>query len=204
MSSETDVSNVALRLIGQPTIINRTDGSSTSNIVDDTFDDVRDDLLRSHPWNFATKRVKLAQSSTAPVFEFDYAYPLPADWLRTISVHSNDAGHSTILHRVEVINGQRAIVTSSDQVYIRYVYQETDPNVWAADFRRAVSLALARDWAVPISSSNTLQDQLNKQFQRTLARARSADGLGASPELRPRGSWANARGGFRNDGFLSD
>lgn len=204
MSSETDVANIALRLIGQTPITNRTDGSPNANTVDDLFDDVRDDLLRSHPWNFATKRQKLAQSSTIPDFEFDYGYPLPSDWMRTISVHSNDAGHGTILHRMEIINGQRAIVVSADQIYLRYVYQEKDPNLWSADFRRSVSLALARDLAVPISSSNTLQDQLSKQFRRTLARARSADAIGASPELRPAGSWASARGGFRNDNFLSD
>ena len=204
MPGETDLANISLRHVGQTPITSRTDGSVTANIVDDLFDEVRDDLLRSHPWNFATKRVKSAKSSTAPTFEFDNAFPLPADWLRTISVHSNDAGHGTILYRIEEVNGQTSIVTSSDDVYLRYVYQVTDPNLMSADFRRAFTLALGRDLAIPITSSNTLQDQLNKQFTKSMARARSADAIGASPELRPRGSWASARGGFRNDDFLSD
>jgi len=204
MASETSVANMGLRFIGQTAIVSRTDGSDNANIVNDIFDDVRDDLLRSHPWNFATKRIKLAQSSTLPVFEFDFAYPLPADWISTMSVHSNDAGHSTVLHRMELIGTQRAIVSSADQIYLRYVAQITDPNLWAADFRRCVSLAIGRDLAVAIASSNTLQDQLNKQLSKTMARARSADAIGASPELRQRGSWANARNGFRNDSFLSD
>ena len=204
MPGETDISNVSLRLIGQPTITDRTDGSPTANIVDDLFDEIRDDLLRSHPWNFATKRVKLAQSSTTPGFEFDFAYPLPADWIRTISVHSNDAGHGTVLHRMEFVGSQRAIVASADAIYLRYVYQVTDPNQMAPDFRRAFEIALARDLSVPVASSNTLQDQLSKQFEKKIAQARSSDAIGASPELRPRGSWASARGGFRNDHFLSD
>ena len=204
MPGETDVANVALTLIGQPTITSRTDGSSTANTVDELFDEVRDDLLRSHPWNFATKRVKLAQSSTTPVFEFDFAYPLPADWIRTISVHSNDAGHGTVLHRMELIESQRAIIVSADQIFLRYVFQVIDPNLMAPDFRRAFELALARDLSVPLASSNTLQDQIDKQFRRKMAQARSSDAIGASAELRPQGSCASARGGFRNDNFLSD
>ena len=204
MPGETDVANVALRLIGQTAITSRTDGSSTANTVDDLFDEIRDDLLRSHPWNFATKRQKLAQSSTTPGFEFDFAYPLPADWIRTISVHNNDAGYGTILYRMEYIGTQRAIVASADDIYLRYVYQVTDPNLMAPDFRRAFEIALARDLSVPIASSNTLQEQLSKQFIRKIAQARSSDAIGAFPELRPRGSWASARGGGRNDNFLND
>jgi hypothetical protein len=204
MSSETDVANVALRLIGQTPISNRTDGTSNGNIIDDIFDDTRDDLLRYSPWNFATRRVELAQSVTAPAFEFDYAYPLPADWIRTVSVHSNNAGTGAILHRMETIGTQRVIVCSSDQIFLRYVYQEKDPNIWSSDFRRAMSLALARDLAVPISSSNTLQEQLSKQFEKTMNRVRSTDAMGSTPEQRPRGSWINSRGRSRRDGFLDN
>ena len=204
MPGETDVANVALRLVGASPITSLGDGTTSGNIVDDIYTEVRDDLLRSHPWNFATKRIKLAQSATDPVFEFDNAFPLPADWLRTVSVHDNDAGYGTILFRMEIVNNQRSIVTSSDAVYLRYIFQATDPNVMSADFRRAFELSLARDLAVPLASSNSLQEQLEAQAQRKLASARSSDALGAFPELRPRGSWASQRGGRRRNDFLSD
>jgi len=205
MASASDVANAALRLVGSKPVVNlETDATPKTEIINDLYPDLRDDLLRSHPWNFATKRAKLARSATAPAYEFDYAYPLPGDWLRTVSVHDNDGGYSTILYRMEVVNGQRCIIASADNIYIRYVYQVTDPNLMAADFRRALEVGLARDLAIPIASSNTLQDQLSKQFMKTIARARSADAMGAFPELRPRGSWANARGGFRSDTFLND
>jgi hypothetical protein len=203
MSSETDVSNVALRLVGQTAITDRTDGSTNGNIIDDIFDDIRDDLLRYSPWNFATKRVELVKSSTLPVFEFDFAYPLPADWIRTITVQSNDAGHGAVLHRMEVVNNQRSILVASDQLFMRYIYREKDPNIWSSDFRRAVSLAIARDLAVPIASSNTLQESLSKQFEQAMNRARGTDAQGASPESRPRGSWVDRRGRGRHDGFTN-
>ena len=204
MASDTDSANVALRLVGQTPITSITDGSDTANVVDDIFNEIMDDMLRMHPWNFATKRVKLARITTAPAFEFDYAYAHPADWLRTISVHSNDAGHGTVLYRTEQVAGQNAIVSSSDAIYIRYVHRVTDQNLMSADFRRAFQFSLARDLAIPLASSNTMQEVYSREASRALARARSTDALGSFPELRPRGSWASSRGGFRRNDFLSD
>src|SRR3990167_5505093 len=205
MPGVTDVVNKSLRLIGASSITSLDDGSTSANAADDIYTELRDELLRSHPWNFATKRQKLAQSATTPEFEFDYAYPLPSDWLRTMSVHDNDAGHGTILYRMETINDtQRAIITSSDAVYLRYVYRVTDTNMMTPDFRAVLAASLARDLAIALTSSNTLYELMVEKADKLLAKARSTDALGSFPELRPRGSWAAARGGRRRNDFLSD
>jgi len=202
--AEIDVIKQALRNIGANDIDSRTDGSHGADVVDDIYDDIRDNLLRSHPWNFATKRAQLAQNATAPTFEFDYAYDLPADWLRTISVHNNDAGLGTILHRLEQVASASKIVASASEVYMRYVYQITDTTLMTPDFRVALAYVLSADLAVPLSGSNTLADRMEKKADRAIARARSTDALGASPELRPRGSWASSRAGDRGSEYLSD
>lgn len=195
MPGETDVINTAARLVGASAITSITDGTTTANVASDLYEELRDHLLRCHPWNFATKRVQLARSATAPAFEFDYAYVLPADWLRTISVHDNDAGHGTLFYRMEQVASQLVLVASSDQVYLRYIARVEDPNLMALDFRRTLEVSLARDFAIPLASSNTLHDALSRQAERLLAQARSSDAMGGSPELRPRGSWASSRGG---------
>jgi hypothetical protein len=204
MPGETDLINVALRKIGAAAIVSLSDGSIPANVAGDIYEEIRDDLLASHPWNFATKRVSLNQSATEPVFEFDHAYALPSDWLRTISVHDNDAGHSTILYRMEQVNGQKSIVTSSDEVWLRYVSRVTDPNLMTPDFRMALAASLARDLSIPLASSNTLHEQMDAMARRAIAKARSTDALGGFPELRPRGSWASSRSGRRRNDFMSD
>lgn len=203
MPGETDVINVALRLVGAEPIVSLTDGTPSANVADDLYEEVRDDLLRQNPWNFATKRRKLAQSAIIPVFEFERAFPLPDDWIRTISVHDNDAGHGTVLYRHEQVGEQNVIMASSDEIWVRYVARVTDPNLMSSDFRRALAVALARDLSIALASSSTLQAQLASQADRALARARSVDAMGGFPELRPRGSWATSRRGRRDD-FLSD
>lgn len=198
MPDETDIVNVAMRRIGAKRIVSLSDGSTPANAANDIYTEVRDSLLRSNPWNFATKRLKLAQSSTTPVFAFDFGYPLPSDWIRTVSVHDNDAGHSTILYKMEQINGQNSIVTSRSEVWLRYVSRITDPNLMTADFREALIFTLARDLSIPLASSNSLELRMSVKADRAIARARSSDAMGSFPERRPRGSWASSRSGRRN------
>ena len=114
MPSNTDIANVTMRLLKANRITSLTDGSNNANAANDVFDEVRDNLLRAHNWKFALKWVKLAQSNTSPVFEFDNAYVLPADWIRTVSVHDNDAGVGTVLYKEGEIDGQGVLLTSAD------------------------------------------------------------------------------------------
>ncbi len=195
MTSDIDVINVALRRMGSARIVSLTDGSAEANVANDLYSEVLDDLLRQHAWNFATKRAKLAQLSEVPTFEFDHAYTMPANWIRTISVHPNSAGAGTMFYREEHLDDKRVIVTSADEVYLRYIVRITDPNLMPPDFRNAFSMILARDFSIVLGSSNTMHINFNQLSRNAIARARSSDAMGSSPERQPRGSWVNRRGG---------
>lgn len=197
MPSQTGIINDALRAIGGTRITSISDGSANGNIATDLWDDAVDALLRAHTWNFATRRIQLARSATLPVFEYDYAYVLPADWIRTISVHDNDDGFGTITWREEINAGQRALLANEENVYLRYVARVTDTNVWAVDFVSAFTAQLASLMAVPVAKSVSLAEKWEKEAGKRLRRARSTDALGASPESRPLGSWVTSREGWR-------
>lgn len=197
MVSTTDVVNIALRRVGASRIVSLTEAedSASFTVASDLFSEVLDDLLRQHAWNFATRRAKLAQLSETPTFEFDHAYTMPPDWIRTISVHPNSAGAGTMFYREEQLDDKRVIVTSADDVYLRYIARVTDANLWPPDFRNAMSMILARDFAIPLGNSNTMHVNFDKLSRSAIARARSSDAMGSSPERQPRGSWVTRRGG---------
>ena len=197
MTAMADVVNTSLRLLGSTRITSLTDGSVPANIANDIIDDLIDDLLRQHAWNFATKREKLAQATATPAFEFDHAYAVPSDWIRTVAVHGDSGAYTRIVYREEVVESARVIVTSSDEAWMQYVARITDPNLWSADFRRAVSTSLARDMAMALANSYKLMVALDEKSRSDLARARSTDALGSIPEQRPRGSWITSRFGMR-------
>ena len=199
MASVPGIVNSALAKIGATRITALTDGTRNAQVASDIYDVVRDDMLRGHNWNFATQRVQLARSANAPAFGFDYQYPVPADFLRVVSVHDNDAGTGDVAYKVEHSDDDDAtvILTDATEVWLRYVAAVTDPNRMSADFREALAYALAENMAIPIASSNTLREQMAKERQRAIAKAKSADGQEDYPEQFPESSWVTARGGAR-------
>tara|TARA_R110002020_G_scaffold379230_1_gene590394 strand:+ start:3234 stop:3827 length:594 start_codon:yes stop_codon:yes gene_type:complete len=197
MPSKVDVANRALRMVGATRITSFTQGTPSANAVNDIYDEILKELLASAKWKFAKKRSNLARSSTTPVYEFDYAYAMPSDWLRTIDVHDNDNGTGNFEYREGQVGSQNVLETDSEQVYLTYVYFEQDPNLMTSTFRSALSTALGRDLAVPLSESGTLQTRLESRATRTLFKAMSVDATGSVPKSRPMGSWGTARSGWR-------
>lgn len=193
MSSTVEIANVALRFIGASRITSFDDGTKNADVISDLFDETRDLLLASHFWNFATKRVELAQSDTDPVFGFQHKYAIPADWIRTVSVHDTSDGFGTVDFKSEA----GFIALDANQAWMRYIYRAEDPNLMTANFRRALSSALARDLALPIADSGTMRDRLDKQAQADLAYAKSKDAMEGTPDARPLGSWVSGRFGSR-------
>lgn len=201
MATDTSIVNIALAAVAGDRITALDDGSENANRASDIYADLRDDMLRGHPWNFATLRVKLARSASTPIFGFDYAYTLPSDWLRTLSVHDDDEGLSIPIYRDETLGTERSIYSDSTDIYLRYVAQITDANKMPPDFRRALSMALARDLAVPLANSNTLRDAMDKAAKLALAKAKGSDAQDSPPERFPESSWVTVRQGWGGSPF---
>ena len=149
----------------------------------------RDDLLRAHSWNFAIARAKLARDAAPPAFGFAYAYALPADWIRCVLAQASESVAAPLSYRIE---GGR-LLSDAAAVYLRYVRRVEAVNLMPADFREALACLLARELAVPIAQSNTLEEKLEARFRTRLRRARTTDGLEDQAEPLPLGAWAEAR-----------
>lgn len=191
--SDTNIANRALRLLKARSITSLTDGSKNANVANDVFDEVRADLLRGHTWHFARRLLKLARLSTAPAFGFDYAYALPADWIRTVSFHDNDAGTGAVDYEEIEVADVGALASSIEDAYLKYVYAVVDPNRMTADFRTALSYGLAVTMPGISNISAAAWELLEKDAISKVNRAKSSDSLGSPAAQRPVGSWVASR-----------
>ena len=196
-TSDVEIANTALRLIGGKRITSFDDGSKNADSVSDIYGPLRQHLL-AHPWNFSTLRVQLAQLSTAPAFGYDNAYTMPSDWIYTVQVSGDDEGLGIVEYREEQQGSQNVILSNEDEIYLLYSRDEEDPNLWSPNFRRAMATALARDLAIDIAGSNALHARMEIRARRALSKAQSTDAITDFPRSRPRGSWANSRSGLRS------
>ena len=189
-SSNVDIANSCLKKLGsEKRISSFTEGGKEANAILEQYAKVRDALLRTHYWNFAKKRVKLARTTDTPVSGYTYEYQLPVDWIRTYAAHANDAATGQLDYKPE---GDK-LLSSVESVYLTYIYQVTDTNLMTTDFREVLAWALAKDIAVGIAQSNTIKEVMTKEYKSALRQAKSTDAMDDTPDKFPEGSWVTDR-----------
>lgn len=188
MASEVGIANAALRKLGQSPITSFSENSKAARLANERYEDVRDELLYRHPWNFAMKRDSRAASTTPPAWGYTAAYPLPTDYIRMHEVNGENEGTG----KWKVEDG--SVVTDLEApLEIRYVYRVTDANRMNSSFREALASVLAADWAEDITGDDTVVQTAERKSRIAVAQARSNDGQEGIPDQFEADEWTNAR-----------
>lgn len=165
----------ALLLLGDTTIASFDEGTDRARIAANLYPQVRDAMLRSHPWNCAVKRVVLAPESSPPAFDYAAQFVVPGDLLRILQVGSRGAEMD---YKVE----GRRILANASSLQLRYLYRNEVEATWDAQLIDATTYAMAAAMAYPITESTSLRDSFNGQVQALLKQARAVDGQEDPPE----------------------
>ncbi|EOW44572.1 hypothetical protein A1YG_03321, partial [Escherichia coli KTE130] len=101
MASVVEICNRALSNIGNSRSINSlTEASKEAGECSLHFEACRDAVLSDFDWNFATKRVALADTSNPPP-DWEYAYQYPSDCLRITEIMLPGVRNPTAAMRVQ-------------------------------------------------------------------------------------------------------
>lgn len=190
MASEVQICNLALSKIGEEQITSLLDNSKAARLCNLVYEPLRDSVLRAHIWNFATKRVALAQSATTPAYEYDAQYTLPVDFLRMVSTNLLD-------DEAYKIEG-KFLLANSSSVKIRYIARITDPNQFDWLFVDALSARIAAEISISITDSRTITVDLFNIYNSKIAEARSIDAMEGTPDNITADTWLNSRLSYNN------
>jgi hypothetical protein len=200
---KVDIINSALSCIGErPTTSIGTDSSERAKVADRRYNEVRNSLLRNHPWNFATRRFKTNAKKTTPVFGFDYAYDLPDGCLRILGTDNE----SYVWQIESDENGTLVLLTDrSDFPSVQYIYEVTDPTKFDSIFVQAFIYRLGSEFAQDLTGRSELSAKLQGQFLGVLAEARSINASEGTPQKIEADLWLAARrGGVALPPFSND
>jgi len=186
MASEVQICNVALSRLGEDPIISLTEDSKAGRACNLVFTDIRDSLLRAHPWNFAVARASLAQLTTTPVYGFNYEYQLPTDCLKVLKT---DPEGDDIDFKIE----GRKLLTDEATINILYISRVTDPVQYDPIFMEVFSAKLAAELAVSLTDSITLADFLHQKYEKVLSEARGMDAQEGTPDNIIADAWIESR-----------
>jgi hypothetical protein len=165
------------------------------------FDSNRRAELRKRAWNFSIKRVVLAPSSVTPNFEYQYAFPLPADCIRVVLPKNDPFLDWSVEGRQILTNlmqspylgcGAQPAVTGP-ALFLRYVSDIVDCTQFDPLFYDLLCIALACDLCEPLTQSNQKKQLLNAEYRDALDAAAKAKAFEMLPQTPVEDDWVLAR-----------
>lgn len=177
MATGVSICSNALLMLGAQTINDFADqlNLDRAKLCANLYPTVRDDMLRSHPWNCAIKRAVLAPDAVAPAFGYTHSFELPADFMRVLEVGTNGS-------QIDYLVEGRTIQADTTVLELRYVFRNEVENTWDAHLVKLVTLAMAAALAYPVTQSSALQQSFEQKLEMTLKRARAIDGQEDPPQ----------------------
>ena len=184
--SDVSICNQAIYQLGGKTISALSDSTEAARKCNAVYSQVRDALLRAHPWNFAIKEAELSVLVETPEYSFDYYYELPSDCLRV--VHSD-------LDKVDIayeIHGQK-LATNATSVCIKYIAQITDETTFDSVFVDLFAARLAAELSFAFTNSRTVEQQKWEIYKEKFSQATGADAQEGTPAELTADEWLDAR-----------
>jgi hypothetical protein len=195
MISDVGICNLALSHIGLGAIESLDEASPAADQCKTVFAAGRDAVLRSHPWNFATKRKALADLGTPPT-DWLYRYEYPSDCLKARSILplTQTDPPSPFETAIDASLSTRVLFCDQAAATLIYTAQIADPNMFDASFVRCFSWFLATEIAYPLTQNGQALQSAQQMYLSILPGAMTADaGEGRSADVQDP-DWMKARG----------
>ena len=150
-SSILQVCNIALGRLGADSILSIDSATKEAQACKLFYQTALDEVLRTHPWNFAIRRQTLT-ASEEPSFGWTNSYLLPADCLRVLDLNDLHEFSDPPHWQIE----GRSLLCDQMEAHIRYISRDADPLQYDALFVAALAAKLAALIAKKITGSDSI------------------------------------------------
>lgn len=171
--TETSICNGGLIKLGADPISSLSEDVKNARLCNARYEFLRNEVLESHPWVFATKIAELASVVWTSNNEWQYKFALPTDYLQM--QRGEDWKQD-----FEVFDGY--LYANESPIKIKYTAEITAASRFSTVFAECLSWRIAAELAYAITNSNTVAEQMMKAYMLALKEARYADAHKRSPE----------------------
>lgn len=126
-----NLASLACAELGEPPITVALAADATDNkarVAYLTWPFVVDELLRESPWNFAKTRVALTLASPSPLFEWDYSFTLPDDYVTLLAIDEQTVSTPGDWWEIESGYLFTDSINSGDTLDVEYIAKPTESN----------------------------------------------------------------------------
>ena len=188
MAGALDICNMTLvGFLGETPITSLDEGTVPAQVCRVVYPTIRDAMLESAWWRFATLRTRLGRLQSTPNqgFQYHYGLTLVPHCLRVEGVSPADHpwapwefGWTEYPYRLELARVgstlQRAVATNIESAEAWYIAR-VDEGLFSGLFTSALALSLALHLITPLSGKASLLTQLRPLAERALLEAKSHD-----------------------------
>ena len=181
-------------MLGEKQITSIDEDSNNAQQLKINYAMARDGTLEAHEWSFAIRRFIPAYLSTAPAFGFTYAFPIPPEILRVLTVYPGSDLSTDRTIRLEsgtvqpdwAVEGGN-ILCDEQVIYCRGISRIEEEGRYSNLFSEALAAKLASLVAINLTGSAEIQGNMLKFFATFVSQAKSRDGQqGRSKVMRNR------------------
>ena len=165
----------ALLKLGAGSIASFDEGTAEAEVAANLFGHVRDAMLSAHPWSFATGQATLARLSAQPVADYAYAYQLPADFLRALSVGTGGRGRGADYRIAE-----KRLHTDMSEIVLTYIFRPVEEE-FPPFFDQALIARLSAEFCIPLTESTSRFETLNKMAKIEFGHVKTIDAQQDTP-----------------------
>lgn len=204
--SKAQICNIALAHINQTEtqVANLdTDTGTTAIQCRIHYDVCRRFVLVDHAWNFAGKRVALADIGSPPT-EWAFRYDYPSDCLRAREIQRLTRTDLPIPFVVEDDGTGEGlcILTDQDEASLIYTKEVTNPALFSPGFISALGWYLASELAPALTGDLKKQEACLQVYRSHIAAAQAQDSQEGMSDPELDSSWNRARGsGVKYDNY---
>jgi hypothetical protein len=208
--------NKALRKLGQRALVigeladPPVPNGKNARIVVESFAEILEQIIDDYPWGFAITRGQL-DTPGVPVFGYSFSYPFPDGVLysaipyavRILEIGDKqvwtwgapgfwDGWYANTDFRWK--SESREILLDLDEpLDIRYLYLPATAVNMPPNFREALSCRLAMEWAESMTATQTLDEKLERRYEKYTALAQSVDSAEGIPDPIKSSTWIDGR-----------
>jgi len=198
MATKLSLYNNALLRLNSRKLDTLTENRKSRRVLDTIWDSgfVRR-ILENGQFNFAIKSFESVQdTSVALGFGYNYAHKKPDDWVRTITLSTDEYFTSAVLQYED--EGEYWYC-DYQKIYAKIISDDVayggDLSKWTESMSNYAELYLALKACKAITSSDTLYSELEKEANKAKRHAAAIDAMNEPVKFAPMGSWARARYG---------
>lgn len=203
-AGKLDICNMALGFIGSRCIASLAENTPEAVQCALFWDRARRAALEDYPWNFATRRERLAEKPMPEGWagQWRHCYALPDLCLRALGVAAPGSsggapGGAAGAHESFCLKGDGqglVLLTNAGRAWLEGIFDTPDVSLWSELFVMVMARKLACLIAIPLLKNNPQKlQELEQLYRLALPKAAGRDASEGRERARP-DAWLQARG----------